>query len=76
MRDARLGEWGNELTCIVCGSEHVFRRERCDRDYRWWLKHGTDRVLTPEEREVRTDRQNVRRAELERQREALLAAGG
>lgn len=62
--------------CSVCGSEHVFRRGRCDRDYRWWRAHGEDRMLTQAERDARTDRQNELRRQRENVRAAIMYAGG
>jgi hypothetical protein len=64
------------LTCSVCESEVIFRKGRCDRDYRWWREHGEDRVFTEAERmarAVRLDRNRLERALI---REVILASGG
>jgi len=34
-----------QAECLACGSPKLFRANRCDWCYRFWLKHGQDRTF-------------------------------
>ena len=60
--------------CAVCGWRPVYARGRCRPDYRYWMRHGSDKPRAMLEAEVRETRIRAAYASVRRRIELALDA--